>query len=108
MKTYRLDKFVVPHPVRQAFLAKVNETHVMLRTQPGFVRDLLLEQPLTDHRFSLATLVEWESEADLEAARAAVKALHQQKGFVPQEALKQWGITAEIGTYRTANAQLAP
>lgn len=108
MNTFRLDKFLVPHPVRQAFLAKVNETHAVLRKQPGFVRDFLLEQAMTDQVFGLATLVEWESVAQLEAARSAVKALHQQTGFVPQEALKQWGITAEIGTYHPVNAQLVP
>jgi hypothetical protein len=40
---FRVDKFVVPANAREEFLGKVRATHAVLKTQPGFVRDAILE-----------------------------------------------------------------
>ena len=41
---YRVDKFIVPQAAREEFLKKVHDTHSVLRHQPGFIRDTILEQ----------------------------------------------------------------
>jgi hypothetical protein len=103
MKVYRLDKFIVPHNSRQEFLKKVNEIHAVLRTQAGFVQDLLLEQPIDAVAFNLVTLIEWEDAAYIEGARSAVIALNKNTGFNPQETMSRLGIKAEMGTYKAVN-----
>ena len=42
---YRIDRFVVPDAARAEFIGRVRMTHAVLRQQPGFVRDALLEHP---------------------------------------------------------------
>ena len=41
---YRVDKFVVPDQAREEFWSHVRRTHLVLRDQPGFIADYLLEQ----------------------------------------------------------------
>ncbi len=96
---YRLDRFRVPAAARGEFLARVRETHIALRRQPGFVRDLLLEQPLEDGSYAVATLVEWSSQTSMEQAKAAIQAAHARAGFSPRETIARLGIEAEIGVY---------
>lgn len=43
-RLYRIDKFKVPAPARAEFLEKVQLTHELLRTLPGFIQDLVFEQ----------------------------------------------------------------
>jgi len=43
-KIYRVDKFVVPSTAREEFLHKVRRTHAVLKAQPGFLQDFVLEQ----------------------------------------------------------------
>lgn len=104
MRLYRLDKFIVPNNARDEFLAKVNEIHGVLRSQPGFVQDFLLEQPLNDEAFNLVTLIEWDDASFIEKAKAAVMALHKSSGFSPQETMARLGIKADMGTYRSIDA----
>ena len=44
-ETFRVDRFTVPEAARDEFLAQVADTHHILRTLPGFVRDAILEKP---------------------------------------------------------------
>lgn len=41
---HRADRFVVPDAARQEFLGRVRSTHQLLKAQPWFVRDVVLEQ----------------------------------------------------------------
>ena len=43
---------VVPHAAREEFLSRVRDTHRVLRRQPGFIRDALLEQVAGPGRFN--------------------------------------------------------
>ena len=99
-RVYRLDKFIVPLGVREEFLAKVKSTHQLLRNQPGFIQDFLLEQPVSDEAIRVVTLVEWEDQQSIDNARTAVKAMHQQTGFNAQELIARLGIKAEMGSYQ--------
>lgn len=102
---YRLDTFLVPKAAREEFFTRVEQTHDMLRAQPGFVQDMLLEKPADGEKFVLATLVEWQDGASLENARKAITAAHQAAGFSPQALFDRLGIEAETGTYTCARSR---
>lgn len=99
-RIYRLDRFIVPNAAREEFLARVKATHQILNEQPGFIQDFLLEQPVDENTFALATLVEWENSSFIENARTVVKEMHQKTGFNAQETIARLGIKAELGTYQ--------
>lgn len=97
---YRVDKFIVPAEARDEFLHNVRNTHEILRAQPGFVRDLILEQVSGPGSFNLLTLVEWESAVAIEGAKAAVHAVHARTNFNPQETMARLGIQADLANYQ--------
>jgi hypothetical protein len=98
---YRIDRFVVPDTARGEFLGRVRMTHDVLRQQPGFIRDALLEHPGEAPGESIIlTIAEWRNQAVTEGARAAVAALHIRENFNPQELMARLGIKAELGNYR--------
>ncbi|EKF17260.1 antibiotic biosynthesis monooxygenase family protein [Nitratireductor pacificus] len=97
---YRVDKFVVPAAARDEFLGRVVATHATLRTQPGFLRDVILEQVSGPGSFNFVTMVEWESEADVVQASEAVLAMHAQTGFDRHEMITRLGIRPDIANYR--------
>ncbi len=103
-RVYRLDKFVVPSEAREEFLARVKSTHELLRAQPGFIQDFLLEQPTTAGKLNIATLVEWRDAKSVDNARAAVMEMHKATHFNPQEFFARLGIKADLGTYKSINA----
>jgi heme-degrading monooxygenase HmoA len=102
-KIYRLDKFVVPTQAREEFLAKVIKTHELLKQQPGFIQDFLLEQPAASGEFNFVTLVEWQDARSVENARASVMAMHKSIGFNAQEMFARLGIKADLGNYKSLN-----
>lgn len=97
---YRVDKFVVPAAARDEFLARIRETHELLRRQPGFIRDAILEQVAGPGKFNIVTIAEWQDQAAIDAARDVVRRAHAQRGFSPQETMKRLGIEADIADYR--------
>ncbi|HET8761751.1 MAG TPA: antibiotic biosynthesis monooxygenase [Nitrospiria bacterium] len=101
---YRVDQFVVPDSAREEFLGKVRGTHRLLKAQPGFVRDVVLEQTAGPGRFNFVTLVEWRSQSAMDAAKAVVTAAHAKSGFNPQELFARLGIQADIANYTAIDA----
>ncbi|MBB5754309.1 antibiotic biosynthesis monooxygenase [Prosthecomicrobium pneumaticum] len=97
---YRVDRFVVPAPGRAEFLDRVRATHAVLRRQPGFVRDAIVEREAEGGASMVVTIAEWESAAAIEAAGRAVAAAHAADGFDRRALIARLGIAAEIGTYR--------
>ncbi|PSJ54929.1 antibiotic biosynthesis monooxygenase family protein [Pseudaminobacter soli (ex Li et al. 2025)] len=97
-RIYRVDRFAVPISVRAEFLDRVRQTHEVLRTQPGFLQDMLLEQA-AGNEHHIVTIVEWEDAAALAPAKVNVQAMQRKMNFDPQEFLAQNGIKAEIGNY---------
>ena len=100
MHTFRVDKFIVPESAKAEFLEKVHVTHQFLEQQPGFVRQVLLEQHGGPGEFNIVTVVEWDSQDAIEAARKAVHDLHQQLNFNPPEMWARLGIRADLATYQ--------
>lgn len=99
-RVYRVDRFTVPARARDAFLEKVNATHALLKTQPGFIQDFLIERDRDSGGYDILTFVEWESAAAIERAKEAVAELHEEAGFDPREMLDRLGIEADRANYR--------
>jgi heme-degrading monooxygenase HmoA len=98
-KIYRVDKFVVPSTARKEFLDKVRRTHAVLKAQPGFLQDFVLEQASGPGEFNFVTMVEWASQEAVEKAGAAVAALHRGMNFDAKELFARTGIRADIANY---------
>lgn len=97
--TFRIDSFTVPTGARDAFLARVNATHAVLKQQAGFQFDRIVERKLSDEASRIITIVEWESEAAIAGAVAAVKAAHAADGFSTPDFIRETGIVADLGFY---------
>ena len=97
---FRIDKFSVPEGGKHEFVQRVRETHEFLKTLPGFVRDLVVEKTSGTGVFNYVTLVEWESEEAILAARNAVHAHHAALNFNPQELWSRLGIEADLANYQ--------
>lgn len=102
---FRVDKFIVPMAARSTFIAKLRETHELLRRQPGFVRDFILEQASGPGKYNVVTLVEWADQASIEAAKAAVIDMQSRTRFNPREMFTKLNITADLATYRPAEEE---
>lgn len=98
---YRVDRFIVPNTAREEFISRVKMTHNLLKTLPGFVQDLILEQDPGDDEFVLITLVEWENSSWIANAKSVVSSMQQQAGYNPQELIARLKIKAELGYFHT-------
>jgi heme-degrading monooxygenase HmoA len=103
-RIYRVDKFIVPNAAREEFLDKAHQTHALLKTQPGFLQDFVLEQASGPGEFNFVTVVEWASQEAVEHARTAVQALHREMNFNAQELFARTGIKADLANYKRLQA----
>jgi hypothetical protein len=103
-RIYRVDKFVVPSSAREEFLDRVRRTHALLKAQPGFVQDSVLEQFSGPGEFNVVTTVEWASQEAFENASAVVTARYREMNFNPQETLARLGIKADLANYKRLEA----
>jgi len=97
---YRVDKFIVPAESRFEFISRVEMTHNMLKTLPGFVQELILDQASGPGEFNFVTIVEWESAASIDYAKSEIVAMQQQAGFNSQELFHRLGIKADLANYQ--------
>ncbi len=97
---FRVDKFRVPASVREEFLVEVLKTHELLRKQPGFRYDLLLEQDPTPDEVGIVTVAAWDDQAAVTAAGAAVVEMRRSSSFDPGAFMARLGVTADLGNYR--------
>lgn len=97
---YRVDKFIVPASARDEFLGRVRKTHALLKIQRGYLQDAVLEQVAGNGEFNFVTIVEWDSQASIENAKAAVTSMYAQTNFNPQEMFERLGIQADLGNYQ--------
>lgn len=98
---YRIDKFIVPEAAKPEFLARVEETHRILRDCPGFVRDDVFEQYAGSGRFNLLSIVEWASQEAVEDAVHRVETARNADGFDPRALMMRLGVTADMAMYRS-------
>lgn len=99
---YRLDRFAVPAAARDEFLLNVRRTHEILRDQPGFIWDAILEQNADAGEFNFVTIAEWENENVIRAAKTAVAEAHRGAAFNPQEMFARLAIKADMANYKYA------
>lgn len=97
---YRVDKFQVPSAARDEFLAQVRATHDLLRSQPGFLHDLLLEQVSGPGELNVVTVAAWKDQAAVDAAGAAVADSRRTTGFDPRSFMERLGVRADLANYR--------
>jgi heme-degrading monooxygenase HmoA len=103
-RIYRVDKFIVPSGAREEFIEKARRTHALLKMQPGFLQDFVLEQSSGPGEFNFVTIVEWANQDSVENARAAVVKLHREMDFTPQEVFARLDIKADLANYKRLEA----
>ena len=96
---YRVDKFEVPDEFRDEFWTHVGRTHAVLRKQPGFVEDVLLEKESGPGRLNVVTMVKWSSADDMGPAKVAVEYAHEAAGFDLAAFFARTGIDADLANY---------
>lgn len=96
---YKVDKFVVPESARDEFMMNVGRIHQLLRQQPGFTYDLVLEKQSGPGTFNIVTLVAWQGADAMAGARTAVTEMNERTGFDPQELMARLGVTADVANY---------
>ena len=101
---FRIDRFTVPAAGRDELLRRLEETREVLRAQPGYVRDYILERTNSNEGIGLLTFVEWDATARVESVRDAVRARHAQRNFDPNEMYRRLNVETDIGTYRATDA----
>jgi len=97
---YRVDIFNVPDHARSRFLERVEETHRVLRTIPGFIEDHVLERPGGPGAYTIATIAIWKDEETVRHAKSVVGAWHAKTGFSPQTLMRELGVEATMGEFR--------
>jgi heme-degrading monooxygenase HmoA len=97
---YRVDIFNVPEQARRRFLDRVEETHRVLRTIPGFIEDHILERPGGPGAYTIVTIAMWKDEDTVLRAKNAMGAWHSKTGFKPQDLMRELGVEAAIGEFR--------
>lgn len=100
LPVFRIDGFTVPAAARDAFLRRVEATHRVLRKQPGFVTDRIVERPLGTTACRMITMVEWTDDDAIANAVRAVKQAHAGDGFSAADFIADNGIVADVGVYR--------
>jgi|SRR5262245_26571499 len=97
---FRIDSFSVPTSSRADFEAAMKRNMAFIETLPGFVWHLAFVKASGPSSFNIVTVAVWESPEAIEKALVEVRQFYERIGFDPAEAIKRWGVTAEIGQYQ--------
>lgn len=95
---YRIDSFVVPPAVLDDFMDRVRRTQAALGGLAGCRTNLVLNS-LDGDATRVVTIVEWESAADFDAAKAVMMKKYSAEGFDPASFIRSNGIQADLGVY---------
>ena len=98
-RVIRINRFSVPANARHDFMALVAKTHDVIRAQPGFVDDMILEQRSGPDAFNLVTILQFEGEHALQPAITAVAQADAQAGIDRRALSREWGVETEIAFY---------
>ena len=101
-RVVRVNRFSVPADARDEFMALIGRTHAVIRMQPGFIEDLILEQQAAAGVFNLLTIIQFEGEHVLQSVIAAVARSDESVGIDRQALTRHLGVEANIGFYRHA------
>lgn len=95
---YRIDRFVVPPAALDAFMDRVQRTQAALGGLAGCRTNLVLNSREGDAG-RVVTIVEWESSAAFDAAKAVMMKKYAAEGFDPAAFIRGNGIQADLGVY---------
>ena len=101
---YRINEFTGPPQSRAAMLELIEQAHAVLRSQHGFVRDLILERQSDPGAFKIITLIEFTGTAVVPQVSAALDALEVQTGINRRERTAQLGVRSDMGGYQRLEA----
>jgi heme-degrading monooxygenase HmoA len=99
---FRIDRFDVPESAEEAFLRRVQRIQSLIDPLPGCRQNLVLTQSRAEGRLRVVTVVEWETAAAMDAAKAYVQRQYAQEGFDPPAFMRQLGVEADLGLYEPA------
>lgn len=100
----RVNRFSVPSDGRDEFMARLEQTHGVIRQQSGVIDDMILEQQVATDLFSVLAIIRFEGEHVLQPTIAAIAEADQAKGIDRQGIARRLGIAADIGFYRHAGS----
>ncbi|MBW6422947.1 antibiotic biosynthesis monooxygenase [Rhizobium sp. XQZ8] len=103
-RVVRVNRFQVPAEARDEFLELIEATHEVIRMQPGFIDDMILEQQSGSGLFSLLTVLQFEGEHVLQSVITAVARFDQASGIDRQALTRRLGVEASVGFYRHAKS----
>jgi antibiotic biosynthesis monooxygenase (ABM) superfamily enzyme len=107
----RINSFSVPADSRGEFLALIERTHAVIRRQPGFIDDMILEQQAGAGPSNLMTVLQFEGEHALQPIIAAVSRFDAEEGIDRQAVARRLGVETGVAFYRHAvidERELAP
>jgi hypothetical protein len=98
---YRINNFIVPQDSREAFLSLVASTHGVVRRQPGFVRDLVLERQSGPGQFDIVTLIEFSSTEVVPQVTQALADFDAQTGVDRAAVRTELGVASDMAGYKS-------
>jgi len=96
---YRVDKFKVPAPAQEEFVARAMEAQAMLRRQPGLIEARLLKKNGGPGVFNVVSIAVWENVEAVLAAKNVMVAHQKSSGFDPDEFRARMNIEVDTATY---------
>lgn len=97
-RVVRVNRFSVPEEARPQFMELIERTHRVMREQPGFIDDMVLEQQ-AGGLLSLVTIIQFEGEHVLQPIIAAVARSDREAGIDRQALSRELGVEANVGFY---------
>jgi hypothetical protein len=100
--TFRIDRFDVPRPALEPFMARLRITQRLLDERAGCRQNLVLVDTEEGETVAVVTIVEWADADAMAAARAAMQSHYAREGFEPGAFLRELGIRPDMRAYRPA------
>jgi heme-degrading monooxygenase HmoA len=100
--TFRIDRFDVPRPALESFMARLRITQQLLDGREGCRQNLVLLGAEQGEAIAVVTIVEWASDDAMATARAAMQAHYAREGFDPAAFMRDLGIRPDMRAYRPA------
>lgn len=98
-RVVRVNRFSLPEEARPEFMELLERTHRVMREQPGFIDDMILEQQAGADILSLITIIQFEGEHVLQPIIAAVARSDREAGIDRQALSRELGVEASVGFY---------
>ncbi|MGK6312373.1 antibiotic biosynthesis monooxygenase family protein [Neorhizobium sp. DT-125] len=98
-RVVRINRFSVPADARDEFMKLIQRTHEVIRAQPGFIGDMILEQNSGTEAFNLITILQFEGEHVLQPVIAAVARSDEAAGIDRQALSRSLGVESSVGFY---------